>query len=206
MSLDFGKGDILFEQRLLACAGVYFGKLDGLWGTASRKAAEDALLGYAQLQDTFGKYDARSDSNIVTLLPCMQKRARQILQLGQRWEKDTGLHVSILSGSRTYAEQDALFSQRPKVTNARGGQSNHNFGIAIDIGLFDQNGKYYTGATQGQEKAYIAFAQRVKASVPDIEWGGDWKSIVDAPHFQYKTGLTLAQTRAKFEAGKLSFP
>jgi len=42
---------------------------------------------------------------------------------------------------RTIAEQDALFKQRPKVTNAKGGQSIHNYGLAFDIVLlYDKDG------------------------------------------------------------------
>jgi len=52
--------------------------------------------------------------------------------------------MKIISGLRTYAEQDALYAQGraktgPKVTNARGGYSNHNFGIAFDVGVFEGN-------------------------------------------------------------------
>jgi peptidoglycan L-alanyl-D-glutamate endopeptidase CwlK len=42
---------------------------------------------------------------------------------------------------RTFAEQDALFAKRPKVTNAKAGQSFHNYGLAFDIVLmYDKNG------------------------------------------------------------------
>ena len=51
---------------------------------------------------------------------------------------------------RTFAEQDALYAQGRtkgglKVTNAKGGQSYHNYGLAIDIVLLidkDKNGTY----------------------------------------------------------------
>ena len=43
--------------------------------------------------------------------------------------------VRIAQGLRTFAEQDALYNQRPKVTNAKGGQSVHNYGFAVDIVL-----------------------------------------------------------------------
>lgn len=43
--------------------------------------------------------------------------------------------VRISQGLRTFGEQDALYRQRPKVTNAKGGQSIHNYGFAIDIVL-----------------------------------------------------------------------
>ena len=43
--------------------------------------------------------------------------------------------VRVAQGLRTFAEQDALYNQKPKVTNAKGGQSIHNYGFAIDIVL-----------------------------------------------------------------------
>lgn len=50
---------------------------------------------------------------------------------------------------RTFKEQDELFKKRPKVTNARGGQSYHNYGLAVDIViLFDpKGGNNYTSAS-----------------------------------------------------------
>ena len=52
----------------------------------------------------------------------------------------------IISGSRTYAEQNVIDAQGRTtpgkiVSNAKGGQSLHNFGIAWDVGIF-KNGKY----------------------------------------------------------------
>ena len=49
-----------------------------------------------------------------------------------------GIKLRIIQGFRTYAEQDALYAQGrtkkgKKVTNAKGGQSNHNLGLAIDV-------------------------------------------------------------------------
>lgn len=202
MSIPFGKGDILFQQRLLACGGFYDAKLDGLWGDKSRKAVEKSVLSCAAIRIKFGMFDPRSETNIATLLPKMQDKARQILKVGADFERNTGVHVLILSGTRTYAEQNVLFNQRPKVTNARGGQSNHNFGIALDVGLF-KAGKYLTGANRTEERLYVAFAAQVKQHVPNIDWGGDWKSFKDQPHYEYHTGLSIAQKRSMFEAGKL---
>lgn len=201
MSIIFGKGDLLFEQRLLACGGFYTDKLDGLWGRNSREAAVDAQNSFDNYRLQYGSFDQRSEGNIVTLLPKMQIKARQILAIGNR----NGFHIQILSGTRTYAEQDVLFGQRPKVTNARGGQSNHNFGIAVDVGLFSDKGKYLAGSTRAEEKAYTDLAKAVKAAVDGIEWGGDWKSFKDQPHYQLNVGgLLITQVRKLFEVGKLT--
>jgi len=200
MSLKFFPEDVLFEQRLLSCGGFNPGKLDGQYGPKTRAAEERAFEAYIDLQKSLGAADPRSEKNIQTLLPEMQHRARMIFNIGKKREKTSGLTCVILSGTRTYAEQNRLFKLRPKVTNAGPGQSNHNFGIAIDIGLF-KGAKYLTGANAAETKAYRDFGGDVKRDVHDIEWGGDWASFVDVPHYQFKTDKSITQIRKLFEQG-----
>ncbi len=206
MSSPLFTQDILFSQRLLSSAGLYHGDLDGSFGPIT-KAAEDAFDAlYLAYQKTYGKFDTRSERNISTLLPKMQVAARKLMAVAHNYF--TIGQVQILSGTRTYAEQNILFAQRPKVTNARGGQSNHNFGIAVDVGIF-VGGMYYTGATRAQEQAYRDLAALIKPALGFIsgkerllDWGGDWKSIVDMPHYELHTGKTVGQCRVLLEAGK----
>jgi peptidoglycan L-alanyl-D-glutamate endopeptidase CwlK len=116
---------------------------------------------------------------------------------------------------RTFAEQDALFAQgrtKPgkRVTNARGGQSYHNYGLAIDIVLLvdkDKNGTFETAAWDlktdfdGDKKAdWMEVVQVFKRY--GFEWGGDWK-FVDAPHFQKTFGKSIYELRALHTAGKV---
>lgn len=198
--------DTLFAQRLLSSAGLYHGDLDGDFGPITKKAEDDFEALYEAYKKQYGTFDVRSEKNISTLLPKMQVAARKLMKLAR--DHFTVGQVQILSGTRTYVEQDALFAKRPRVTKARGGQSNHNFGIAVDVGIF-VNGKYYTGATRAQEKAYDDLAALIKAALGFskgkerlLDWGGDWKSIVDKPHYELHTGKTVSQCRALLEAGK----
>lgn len=200
MSFPLFPEDVLFEQRLLSCGGFYNGRLDGQYGDRTRAAEDAAHNAYLVLQTQMGVADARSEKAIVTLLPAMQKLARLIVATGKKFKTSTGISCSLLSGTRTYIEQNRLYALRPKVTNAHGGQSNHNFGIAVDVGLFI-NGKYLTGANRAENKAYADFADAVKRDVHDIEWGGDWVSFKDMPHYQFKTGKTLNEVRKLFEQG-----
>lgn len=116
---------------------------------------------------------------------------------------------------RTFAEQDALFAQgRSKpgkvVTNAKGGQSYHNYGLAIDIVLIldkDRNGTFETASWDlktdfdGDGKAdWMEVVQVFKRY--GFEWGGDWK-FVDAPHFQKTFGKSIYELRALHTAGKV---
>ncbi|MCK9587898.1 MAG: M15 family metallopeptidase [Terrimicrobiaceae bacterium] len=144
-------------------------------------------------------FDERTEYNIATLHPKVQMKARDFMELAvQQMERD-GAVVKIISGNRSYSEQDALYAQgRTKpgriVTNARGGYSNHNFGTAWDVGIF-KNGKYLDDSPLYQKLGVIGQSL-------GLEWGGAWKSIQDEPHFEMKTGLTMAEKRSRLASGK----
>jgi peptidoglycan L-alanyl-D-glutamate endopeptidase CwlK len=201
MSYQLLVKDILFYQRFLKSAGFYAGSLDGIWGPKSNKADADFVAQSNSIAEQFGVFDKRSESNIITLVPKAQIEARKFLKITRDNNKD----VRIISGTRTYEEQDALYSQgrngntSQKVTNARGGQSNHNFGIAWDIGLFDSDGSYNTNDT-----AYKSLAEIILSDIPTIEWGGHWKSFPDFPHYQLKAvSESTAAIRQLFENGEV---
>jgi peptidoglycan L-alanyl-D-glutamate endopeptidase CwlK len=139
-------------------------------------------------------FDERTEKNIATLYPKAQIAARQFMQAIVPIMESRGITAKIISGTRSYAEQDALYAKRPKVTNAKGGYSNHNFGTAWDIGLFN-NKKYL------EDSPFYRECGKIGESL-GLEWGGSWKSIVDEPHFQVKTGLTMAQMRERVASGK----
>lgn len=142
--------------------------------------------------------DARSESNIATLDPMAQEKFRRFLLLANATAATFGCSYVMIGGNRTYAEQDALYAQgRTKpgniITNAKGGQSDHNFGIAGDMGVF--RGKAYLDETDRALAARVHKACSMHAEACGLEWGGSWTSFIDLPHYQIKTGLTLAQMR-----------
>ena len=113
------------------------------------------------------------------MLPQVQPLARALIESAAA----IGIAIKIISGTRTYDEQNALYEQgRTKsgriVTNARGGYSNHNFGIAFDIGVFE-GGRYLDESPA--YKAVGALGMKL-----GLEWGGNWKTIQDEPHFQLR--------------------
>ncbi len=123
--------------------------------------------------------DARSEKTIATLLPEVQPFARALVHKAAV----NGVTIKILSGLRTYEEQNALYAQGRTapgniVTKARGGYSNHNFGIAFDVGVFE--GSKYLGDSP-KYKAVGVLGMEL-----GLEWGGNWKTIVDQPHFQLR--------------------
>ncbi|CDF84271.1 peptidase m15b and m15c dd-carboxypeptidase vany/endolysin [Pseudomonas knackmussii B13] len=123
--------------------------------------------------------DPRSETLIATLLPEVRPYARALVQKATA----AGIRIKVISALRTYAEQDQLYAQGRTapgtvVTNAKAGQSNHNFGIAFDVGVFE--GNKYLGDSP-KYKAVGALGIEL-----GLEWGGNWKSIVDQPHFQLR--------------------
>lgn len=149
------------------------------------------------------KANDRSEKVIATLLPQVRPYARALFFKA----RDKGININIISGTRTFEEQDSLYAQGrstrgPKVTNARGGYSNHNFGIAFDIGVFDGN-RYL--AESPLYKAVGALGMEL-----GLDWGGSWKSIVDQPHFELRPAWAadmsersmLAELRSRRELGE----
>lgn len=196
MSQQLFENDVRFLQRFLKSAGFNPGKIDGIWGSKTDAAEDEFIKKSEQIAATYGKFHQRSERNIITLHPKAQEAARQFLKRLQ----DAGINARIISGTRTYAEQDALYAKGrtlpgPKVTNAKGGQSNHNFGIAWDIGVFDSQGNY-----QGESPLYDKAAE--VGLVAGLEWGGNWQSFQDKPHYQLITGLSISKVRERFENGE----
>lgn len=106
---------------------------------------------------------------------------------------------------RTFAEQNELYAKgRSKsggiVTNAKGGFSYHNYGLAIDIVLLKDNnldGKpdeviwdTKVDIDKDNKRDWIEVVQIFKSY--GWEWGGDWK-FYDAPHFQKTFGYSIRQ-------------
>ena len=109
---------------------------------------------------------------------------------------------------RSVNEQNILFAQRPKVTNARGGQSIHNYGMAFDIVILkdkDNNGTFETASFDIDEH-WMKVVKFFKAK--GWAWGGDWKSFKDAPHFEKTFGHTwrTLQIREMFIDNGLKYP
>ncbi|HEY8224577.1 MAG TPA: M15 family metallopeptidase [Pyrinomonadaceae bacterium] len=95
-------------------------------------------------------------------------------------------------GRRTFQEQDALYAQgrsRPGniVTAARGGQSNHNYGLAVDI-VPVVNGRLTWNVPQS---LWQAIGEAGKRS--GLSWGGDWTSFKDYPHFELPVGMSVQE-------------
>src|SRR5690625_2761410 len=107
-----------------------------------------------------------------------------------------GIYVQISEGHRPNARQNELYAHgRSKpgniVTNAKAGQSWHNYGVAIDFFLTSNDGKQALWTVNDKWKRAAAIGKSL-----GFEWGGDWTGFVDYPHLQMTGGLSLADLQA----------
>ena len=185
--------DIKTQQRLLNLAGYGPLTVDGICGPLTRAALvrwHDAAATYALDTATF---DPRTEKNLSTLLPSVQRAVRLWLtHQALPAAASLGYTLKIICGTRSWDEQAILYAQgrtRPgaKVTNARAGSSFHNYGVAFDIGLFAADGSYLTASGPYEQ----LFA---RAGAPaGFHWGGHFKSLKDTPHYEsHAAGATIA--------------
>lgn len=149
---------------------------------------------------TLEQVKGKSTAHLTSLHPVVLAAATALIERCYK----RNIPILITQGLRTIAEQDTLYAQgRTKpgavVTNARGGYSYHNYGLAIDFALLLPNGSSVSwDMCRDGNNNHIADWQEVvlEAKALGFEWGGDWSSFKDYPHFQMVFGLTLTQLRA----------
>lgn len=174
------------RQIKFATAAVGFGALAYLLSRLSRGAPTRA-----KTLRTDAPGWQRSQALIDKLHPSIQPMARQTLS--DAWEQ--GVSLTVTQGLRTMEEQQALYDQgRTKpgaiVTNARPGDSWHNHGLAFDVAIFD--GGKPSWPNDSQLWAKIGAIGKANG----LTWGGEFKSILDLPHFEFHPGMTLAEAKS----------
>lgn len=110
--------------------------------------------------------------------------------------KKQGIDVLITSTYRDAESQNALYAQGrtapgKKVTNAKGGQSFHNWKVAFDFVPL------VNGKAMWSDTALFTKCGEIAESV-GLEWAGRWKTFKELAHCQYTGGLTLQD----FQKGK----
>ena len=126
------------------------------------------------------------------LRPLVKRQADKIVEE----MKLLGHEVRIVEGYRSNERQAELYTQgRPTgsiVTNAKAGESFHNYGVAVDF-VFRREGY---NASQELWETLGAIGKK-----HGFEWGGDWEKFTDRPHFQ----MTLGYSLKSFQQGKVDY-
>ncbi|MBS4191179.1 M15 family metallopeptidase [Bacillus sp. FJAT-49705] len=133
----------------------------------------------------------KANSKLINVHPSIHSKAIKLV----RKCHSEGIYILITHGFRSFAEQDALYAQGRTVagkivTNAKGGYSYHNFGLAFDFCVLDDPTKINWNVDSRWKRVGT-----IGESL-GLEWGGRWTGFVDYPHFQLTFGLSLADLRA----------
>ncbi|HBP63642.1 MAG TPA: cell wall biogenesis protein [Desulfosporosinus sp.] len=190
---------VIIVQKKLTARGYNPGTPDGWFGPNTTTATkifqrdhglyDEGIINPRTRQKLFDPSEKENfkgrptSNNLNTLDPYVSFLARKLLQLG----KVNNLDIMINVAFRSWDDQDKLYAAGRTmpgaiVTNARGGESYHNWGLAFDASPII-NGKLSDDTA--------AFKKMGKLGEQlGLEWGGSFKSIVDLPHFQVTFGLS----------------
>ncbi|HEY3591739.1 MAG TPA: M15 family metallopeptidase [Buttiauxella sp.] len=117
------------------------------------------------------KFSQRSETNLKGVNPQLVTVVRRALELSP-------IDFGITEGLRTVARQKELLAAGKSQTM----NSRHITGHAVDVFAFP------TPSGSWEWKYYKQIANSVKQAAKDlnipIEWGGDWITLKDGPHFQ----------------------
>lgn len=145
----------------------------------------------AVIMDTWDKY---TNDRLSKLHPLIQGKVTKVINTLSK--KGIDLRITVDGHYRTFAEQASLYAQGrtapgPILTNAQAGSSWHNYGLAVDVVEIKDGKALFTNPN------WKTIADEFKKE--GFEWGGDFTSMKDYPHFQYRNGLTIAQAKTKYE-------
>ncbi|WLR52480.1 M15 family metallopeptidase [Bacillus tianshenii] len=145
----------------------------------------------------------RSVRNMGAVHPVVKQKAIQLIK--QAYSE--GILLQISSGLRSFEDQARIYGQGRKsfwyngkdygnpsksvVSNAKPGQSVHNYGLAIDYCLVSSDGQRALWTVNDKWKRVAAIGKSLGFS-----WGGDWENFKDYPHLQLTGGLTWQDLKA----------
>lgn len=149
-----------------------------------------------------------SDPNGVLRNQNMNPRFVDRVRNTQRDLRRENIDMRPTDGFRSFQDQDNLYAQgrtRPgnRVTNARGGYSFHNYGVAVDQAMVNAQGQPHWNENGEYGQLWQRYGELGERN--GLEWGGRWR-FTDNPHLEYHPGLQSdqsAQLRAAHQRGGL---
>lgn len=158
---------------------------------------------------------------IATLHPKIRQKALDAYTHINNKLLGKGVRLRFAYTTRTIEEQDELYAQGRtklydssgkrlgKVTQAKGGQSIHNYHLAFDIVLLldkDLDGKFESATYE-----MLDFDKDGKSDWMEVveyfksvgfTWGGDWE-FKDKPHFEMTFGHSWRTLKMSYDNGKI---
>ncbi|MFK3939535.1 M15 family metallopeptidase [Alkalihalobacillus sp. NPDC078783] len=144
--------------------------------------------------EAFAKQKNEASEPATDLHPMVAEKVNQLVEQAE----ELNIQVVITDDFRSIEEQNSLYDRGRDangqvVTNARGGESYHNYGLAVDFALRTHDGDViwdmnYDGNNNG-EADWMEVVELAKAL--GFTWGGDWSRFKDYPHLQMDFGYSI---------------
>lgn len=110
---------------------------------------------------------------------------QQVLRVMEK-VKARGYPLTLLEGYRSPERQDALAGQATLVTKAKGGQSKHQYGLAVDLAPVRDGKIVITEQDPWAMAAYRVLGEEAQAA--GLTWGGIWR-FRDYGHIEKRGAL-----------------
>lgn len=172
----------MFEETL---GSGLFAKRDTDEGTM----ADWSAIGYANIPENerkdFVYWNDNPIANDSKNLATVDSRLQEIVTKAR---EIAGVNFVVGSGKRDETQQKRAVELGWSKTM----DSKHKKGNAADIWVLDENGQVTFADKAAYKKVATAMKQVAQELGYDLEWGGDWKSFKDIPHFEIKGDLKVA--------------
>lgn len=131
------------------------------------------------------------------LHPVVQEKSDELVQRAS----EQNIQIVITDGFRSFEEQDEIYAQgRTRegniVSYAQGGESYHNYGLAIDFALQTEDDVIWDLEYDGNGNGESDWMEVVDiAKELGFTWGGDFRGFKDYPHFEMRFGLSIRELK-----------
>lgn len=178
--------------------------VDGVYGPQTARAVLGKLQGKTTNQIVaIPEFDDRTQRNLNTLNHKAKKKIIPFIRKAIAIGASIGVEVKVICGFRNKKDQED--AKRRGASKAGWGSSWHNYGIAIDFGVF--KGRTYIDSVDPDLAWMVYSAIGQIANEYGMEWGGSWTSFKDAPHFHLNLGRSSPNKndRKLFFEGRWTF-
>jgi hypothetical protein len=149
------------------------------------EAREDAWKQWQVVENfTYGKDRGNLPmiADLNSLHPYFRDRISELVDVCKR----QGIELAVVESYRTHAKQSEYFGMGRKYTRSKGGNSKHQYGLAVDVvPIIDGKAVWENEALW---KKIGVNGERL-----GLRWGGRWRAPYDPAHFEWSGGITTMQ-------------
>ncbi len=121
-------------------------------------------------------------ADLNSLHPYFRDRIAELIEVC----KAQGIELAVVESYRTHAKQAEYFGMGRKYTRSKGGNSKHQYGLAVDVvpvidgkAVWENHALWRKIGVNGERLG--------------LRWGGRWRAPYDPAHFEWSGGITTTQ-------------